>query len=111
MSMSLTKKQNTRIENQKKSRLKSMRNDIALYVMLIFPIAIVIIFRYIPMAGAMIAFKDYDFMKGIWGSDFAGLKWFKKFLGDRKFTIIFLNTLKLSISSIIFSFPWPIILA
>lgn len=63
------------------------------------------------MAGTIIAFKDYDFMKGIWGSNFIGLKWFAKFLNNKKFISILWNTLSLSISSLLLSFPWPIILA
>lgn len=101
------------VERQKlcRSKWELFKNDIALYVMLIFPIVIVITFRYIPMVGAIIAFKDYDFMKGILRSDFVGLKWFDRFLRNRKFISIFLNTLSLSVNSLIFSFPWPIILA
>jgi len=99
------------VHKQRRSSRKLFQNDIALYIMLIFPIFIVIVFRYIPIAGAVIAFKDYDFMKGIWGSDFAGLKWFERFLSNRKFISIFWNTLSLSVNSLIFSFPWPIILA
>ncbi len=100
-------------EKQKlhRSKWKLFKNDIALYIMLIFPILIVIIFRYIPIAGTIIAFKDYDFMKGIWKSDYVGFKWFSRFLKNRKFISIFWNTLSLSINSLIFSFPWPIILA
>ncbi len=94
-----------------RNKWKVFKNDIALYVMLIFPVVIVIIFRYIPMAGAIIAFKDYDFTKGIWGSNFIGFKWFARFLGNKRFISIFWNTLSLSVTSLIFSFPWPIILA
>jgi putative aldouronate transport system permease protein len=94
-----------------RNKWKVFKNDIALYVMLIFPVVIVIIFRYIPMAGTIIAFKDYDFTKGIWGSNFIGFKWFARFLGNKRFISIFRNTLSLSVNSLIFSFPWPIILA
>jgi putative aldouronate transport system permease protein len=94
-----------------RNKWKVFKNDIALYIMLIFPVVIVITFRYIPMAGAIIAFKDYDFTKGIWGSNFIGFKWFTRFLGNKRFISIFWNTLSLSVTSLIFSFPWPIILA
>lgn len=100
-----------RIQKARQSKRKLIRNDIALYIMLIFPVLVVIVFRYIPIAGAIIAFKDYDFMKGIWGSSFVGLKWFQRFLKNRRFISIFWNTLSLSVNSLLFSFPWPIILA
>ncbi|NLB82336.1 MAG: sugar ABC transporter permease [Clostridiaceae bacterium] len=100
-----------RRQKARQSKRKLIRNDIALYIMLIFPVLVVIVFRYIPIAGAIIAFKDYDFMKGIWGSSFVGFKWFQRFLKNRRFISIFWNTLSLSVNSLLFSFPWPIILA
>jgi putative aldouronate transport system permease protein len=101
----------SKIKKFQRNKWKVFKNDIALYIMLIFPVVIVITFRYIPMAGAIIAFKDYDFTKGIWGSNFIGFKWFARFLGNKRFISIFWNTLSLSVTSLIFSFPWPIILA
>lgn len=101
----------TEAQRRRRSKWKLFRNDIALYIMLILPVLIVIIFRYIPIAGTIIAFKDYDFMRGIWGSEFVGLKWFYRFLRNKRFIRIFWNTVGLSVSSLVFSFPWPIILA
>src|SRR5690625_3645482 len=63
------------------------------------------------MYGAIIAFKDFSAMKGIWGSDWVGLKHFKDFLGSPNFLRIFGNTIKLSFFELIIGFPVPIILA
>ncbi len=92
-------------QRQISRKIKLIQNNISLYVILIFPIIIVIVFHYIPIIGITIAFNDYDFMKGIFRSDYVGLKCSKKFLTDGKFVEIFLNTLKPSISSLIFSLP------
>ncbi|WNR47018.1 ABC transporter permease subunit [Paenibacillus roseipurpureus] len=70
-----------------------------------------LIFKYYPMTGLVIAFKKYSFIKGIWGSPWAGLDSFKMiFQTKQNFNIIW-NTLKLSGLSIIIGFPIPIILA
>lgn len=80
--------------------------------MLLAPALILtLIFKYIPMYGAIIAFKDFSPIKGIMGSDWVGLKHFEKFIASPNFDIILMNTLKLSFLGLIFSFPVPILLA
>ena len=91
--------------------LYSLTHDGALYVMLLFPIAIAIIFRYVPIGYLAIAFKDYNFVDGLFGSPWVGLKWFTKFFTYRKFGLIFGNTLRISFGSLLFGFPAPIIFA
>lgn len=82
-----------------------------LYLMMLPVIAYYIIFHYIPMYGALIAFKDYSPMKGILGSDWVGLKHFHDFFSSYYFTRILKNTLVISLYSLVFEFPAPIILA
>lgn len=89
----------------------SLKRDTALYVMLLFPIAIAVIFRYIPIGYLGIAFKDYNFVDGLFHSENVGLKWFVKFFSYRKFGMMFGNTLKISFCSLVFGFPAPIIFA
>ncbi|WP_243711581.1 ABC transporter permease subunit [Paenibacillus sp. BK033] len=74
-------------------------------------IAYYLIFHYIPMYGALIAFKEYSPMKGVLHSDWVGLKHFHDFFGSYYFTRILKNTLVISLYSLIFEFPAPIILA
>ena len=57
-----------------------------IYLLLLLPLAYILIFAYIPMGGLVMAFKDYDMTKGIWGSDFVGLANFQKFFSSYKFT-------------------------
>lgn len=82
-----------------------------LYFMMIPVLGYYIIFHYFPMYGALIAFKDYSPMKGIIGSDWVGLAHFKDFFGSYYFWRILTNTLVISLYSLIFMFPAPIILA
>ncbi|WP_040948260.1 ABC transporter permease [Gorillibacterium massiliense] len=82
-----------------------------LYLMMLPVIAFYVVFHYIPMYGAIIAFKNYTPMKGILGSDWVGLKNFHDFFDSYYFLRILKNTLTISLYSLIFEFPTPIILA
>ncbi len=81
-------------------------------LLFLLPVVVyVLIFCYGPMAGLVIAFKNYKPHLGIFGSDWVGLKNFDRFLGMRKFRTLLGNTLTLSIYSLLMGFPLPIILA
>lgn len=69
------------------------------------------IFEYGPMAGIIIAFKNYRPARGIFNSSWVGLTHFKSFFGSYYFWDLIRNTFKISISNIVFGFPAPIILA
>lgn len=70
-----------------------------------------IVFKYIPMGGIVIAFKDYKIKKGIWGSAWCGFDNFNKAFSTDLFTRSIWNTLAISGLKILFGFPAPIILA
>lgn len=70
-----------------------------------------ILFNYGPMYGLVIAFKDYQFMKGIEGSPWVGLKNFRDLLMAPSFREVFRNTIVISLLKLAFGFPAPIILA
>lgn len=82
-----------------------------LYIMMIPVIGYYLIFHYGPMYGAIIAFKDYSPMKGILGSDWVGLKHFEEFFNSYYFLRVLKNTLLISLYTLVFEFPAPIILA
>lgn len=98
----------TKLSTRFKADLK--RNKY-IYIMFLPVIAYYLIFCYLPMYGVTIAFKKYVPNKGILGSDWIGFKHFIDFFESRYFLRILRNTLILSIYSIIFSFPIPIIFA
>ena len=96
---------------RRQSLLRYMIQNYTLYLFLAPAIILTIIFKYIPMYGSIIAFKDFSPMKGIWGSDWVGFENFTKFLTSPNFGDIFMNTLKLSVYGLVLGFPVPIILA
>lgn len=82
-----------------------------LYLMFLPVLVYFIIFHYAPMYGVQIAFKKFSATKGIWGSSWRGLYYFKRFFGSYQFTELIGNTLGLSLYSLAVSFPAPIILS
>jgi putative aldouronate transport system permease protein len=82
-----------------------------LYLMVLLPLVYIIVMKYIPMFGVQIAFKDYNIVKGIWGSDWVGLEHFRQFFSSPNFYPILKNSLQISMVTLIFNFPAPIILA
>ena len=74
-------------------------------------LAFYIVFCYVPMYGALIAFQDYSPAAGMMGSEWVGLKHFITFFNDPNFGRLIRNTLSISILSLIFGFPAPMIFA
>lgn len=91
--------------------LQDLKRNWKLYLLLLPILAYYVIFCYKPMAGAIIAFKNFVPTKGIWGSQWAGLKHFEAFFGSYYFGRLLRNTLTISITSLIFAFPSCIIFA
>jgi len=89
---------------------KEFIRDWQLYLLILIASMSFIIFKYIPMYGIQIAFRNYRIADGITGSEWVGLKWFIEFLTDPHFKKIFLNTLILSLYSFV-TFPLPVIMA
>lgn len=101
----------TQTDNVKK-KWWYVKKNWQLYVIFLLPAVILtFIFKYIPMGGVLIAFKDYNAIKGIWGSDWVGLKYFERFISSPDFLQYLLNTLKLSLYGLLWGFPVPILLA
>ncbi|WP_066059652.1 ABC transporter permease [Robertmurraya korlensis] len=92
-------------------KLRYIRENYFLYLLIAPAIILTIVFKYIPMYGAIIAFKDFSTIKGILGSEWVGFENFTKFLTSPNFGTIFMSTLKLSLYGLILGFPIPIILA
>ncbi|CAN7187633.1 ABC transporter permease [Paenibacillus sp. LjRoot56] len=82
-----------------------------LYMLLVPVVMYLIIFKYAPMAGEIIAFKNYRLADGLWGSPWVGLEQFEKLFSSRDFYIVLKNTLLLNLYTLLFGFPAPIILA
>lgn len=90
---------------------KDIKRNKLLYMMMVPVLAFYIIFHYVPMYGATIAFKDFSPASGILGSQWVGIKHFSNFFGSYHFSRVVKNTFNISIASLVFGFPAPIILA
>ena len=97
--------------NAGKILASDIRRNYSLYLLMIPVFLFYFFFMYKPMYGAIIAFKDFNPAEGILGSPWVGLDNFKKFWDSMYRNRVFFNTLKISFSTLIFSFPAPILLA
>lgn len=95
----------------KRSWKAYLKGHYDLYFMLLPAVLYAIIFLYMPMYGVLMAFEDYSPVKGIIGSSFVGLKHFQKFFSTYAANQVIGNTVKLSLYSLMVSFPFPIMLA
>lgn len=82
-----------------------------LFLMFVPVLLYYIIFCYIPMGGIVIAFKDFNLIKGIWGSEWVGFDNFRELFTTPSFYEILRNTLWISLLRLVFGFPAPILLA
>lgn len=102
---------NKPLKSRSKEMLRHIRRDRELLLLFIPCILFYVIFRYGPLYGLIIAFKDYSVFTGVLGSDWVGLKHFIKFFGNQDFWMLFRNTLLLGFYTLVFGFPFPILLA
>src|SRR5207237_1671494 len=82
-----------------------------LYLMLIPPFAFFTIFRFYPMLGNVIAFKEYRLELGIWGSPWVGTKQFELLFNDELFMRSLWNTISIAFLKLVFAFPAPLLLS
>lgn len=90
---------------------KRLLHSWRLYVLLLPALAYIIVFHYFPMYGLQIAFRDYKVRLGFWNSPWVGLKHFQYFINSPQFVTLVRNTVLLSVETLVFSFPLPVILA
>lgn len=110
--MSVMRSSGSMPDLEKKSGFrKHMGQYWQIYAMCLIPIIYYIVFRYIPMAGNIIAFRKYRAGQSIFGTKWEGLKYFKQFMGDKSFWSAFRNTLIINIEYLAFRFPLTLIFA
>ena len=95
----------------KRRKADGWKRDYQLYLLLVLPILYFIVFKYVPMYGAVIAFQDYSIFQGVTGSEWVGFENFRQLFEMSQFYIVVRNTLMLNFLDLVFSFPAPIILA
>lgn len=95
-----------------KKKLRYMKKNYQLYLFFMLPpLLLLIIFKYIPIGGILMAFEDYSPIQGLLGSEWVGFKHFSRFISSPDFMNLLMNTLKLSVFGLLWGFPIPIILA
>lgn len=93
------------------STWEKIKKQKVLFFMLLPGLLLTFVFKYIPMYGVLIAFKDYNPLRGILGSDWVGFKEFARFLSAPNLGLLVGNTVKLSVYGLLWGFLPPIILA
>jgi putative aldouronate transport system permease protein len=88
-----------------------IRNTWQLYLMLLVPVIYMLMFRYRPMMGGVIAFKKFNVFAGIWNSPWVGFANFKEAFGSTDFWNALVNTLILNAGDLILGFPVPVLIA
>lgn len=95
----------------RKKKWADIKKNRALYLMILPGLLYFLVFKYAPMGGLIIAFQDYQPWLGILGSPFVGLKHFIRLFTEDTFVLLMKNTLIIFGMNILFSFPFPILLA
>lgn len=96
---------------RKKNFLYYIKRDGLLYFLLLLPMAYILIFKYAPIYGLVMAFQDYNIFEGIGGSEWVGLDVFRFIFEQDSFYRALKNTLVLNVLDLIAGFPAPILLA
>lgn len=104
-------KQAARVNVKQDGRWKLLRSHIDMYLLLVPGLIFLIVFKYTPMYGIVIAFQDFNIFDGISGSKWVGLEQFGKLLRSDEFMQVFMNTLLISMYKIVLLFPIPIVVA
>lgn len=94
-----------------KKAIKYVKQHPWLYVMMLPAIIYYLVFHYAPLYGIQIAFRDFSFRRGIWGSEWVGLKYFELVFSGQDFPRILKNSLLISFYKLVWGFPVPVILA
>jgi len=94
----------------KPRRMAALRRQWPLYFLMLAPMTFFMVFKYIPMAGVVVAFKDYNIFRGVWASEWVGLDVFREIFAMPQFYKALRNTLMLNVFALLM-FPVPILLA
>lgn len=95
----------------KSSRWKLARSNWDMYVLLIPGLIFLLLFKYTPMYGVVIAFQEFNIFSGIGGSEWVGLEQFQKLVRSEDFFQVLTNTMLISMYKIVLLFPVPIVVA
>lgn len=107
-----TEKKLSRISDKKRSLLwRRVKQHKAFYLMLLPCLIFFVVFSYMPMGGLILAFKEFRYDRSIFGGDWVGLEYFRRFFSDPNSWKYIQNTLIISFLKLLLALPFPIILA
>lgn len=106
-----TQTREARENRRARNSLRNIRKHGWFLIMLIPAFLFYFVFRYVPMFGIVIAFKDYNPFIGVFESEWVGLRWFVEMFRKPDFWPVLRNTIVISFQMLLFGFPAPIILA
>ncbi|MDQ7878986.1 ABC transporter permease subunit [Microbacterium sp. QXD-8] len=95
----------------KQSWRRALARDWRLYTFLIAPLIFLLVFKYVPMLGNIIAFRRFRPGGSIFGDEWVGFYYFETFISNQQFWTVFWNTVILGALTLLITFPLPIILA
>lgn len=95
----------------KQSIMKRIYDGRYLYLLALPGILFFVIFKFLPLAGVVISFKEFNFYDGIFGSPWVGLEHYRRLFSNAQFPKLLRNTLTISIMNLLIYFPIPIILS
>ncbi len=108
----MNSREESEVESSRKLKISAkLMRDYQIYLLALPAIVYLFIFNYIPMYGASIAFKNFNAVKGILGSPWAGFEHFERFFNSFQFWTLIKNTVGISLYELALGFPIPIILA
>jgi putative aldouronate transport system permease protein len=93
------------------ARAKYIKRAFPFYLMIFPGLLLFLVFRYVPMFGLFIAFKDYTPFRGVWNSEWVGFENFVRLFSENDFLLLLKNTLYLNLLDTFIAFPFPILLA
>ncbi|ULL18437.1 sugar ABC transporter permease [Paenibacillus sp. H1-7] len=91
--------------------LADLIRDKYLYLLALPGLLYLLIFKYIPIGGLVIAFQNYSPYMGMWDSEWVGLEHFQRLFAEEEFWMLFRNTMAISLLNLLFFFPFPILLS
>lgn len=100
-----------RLVPRRRTWRQALRRDWQLYSLALAPLLFFVVFRYLPMAGNVIAFRRFQPGGSIFGETWVGLRYVRLFISDPTFWQVFGNTLQIGALTLLFCFPLPIVLA
>ncbi|WP_240414181.1 ABC transporter permease [Paenibacillus periandrae] len=101
----------TKARRVSSGRWRLFRGNLDLYILLVPGLLFLLMFKYAPMYGIIIAFQDFNIFDGFAGSKWVGLAQFEKLVRSEEFYQVFINTLLISLYKIVLLFPIPILIA